>query len=370
MPKRGQKSKSKKGVRRGGRKLQPAVAGLYANALAGAAAARVANTFTGLRGRGRPRGSRNQPVVQAIKRANSEGYISPVSQVIGNAKTNLSFREKVHKIMNPPQTLLYQTQGRLDATSGRQSVLGYTVGNSMFSDFFAYMAAGKSDNSAASAGTVDTTAVTNSVTHLYTSIQHTFMNSSNLAAELDIYIFKAVQDIGSADQAASASGAWSYAEQINTLNTVAADGTDRIGKKPTDLSARYYLNRYWKLLGKTSVTMKPGESFKHYFRQHLNKSYVRYMLSQDTTGVTREHSISFIYVTRGQVVGSSLTADVSTGDAQISLTRSTKMSFCYAQNVRPRDYVVGTDFVQIAAANQIFMNTDSSTQNTGYVEDA
>lgn len=370
MPKRGQKSKSKKGVRRGGRKLQPAVAGLYANALAGAAAARVANTFTGLRGRGRPRGSRNQPVVQAIKRANSEGYISPVSQVIGNAKTNLSFREKVHKIMNPPQTLLYQTQGRLDATSGRQSVLGYTIGNSMFGDFFSYMAAGKSDNSAASAGTVDSAAVTNTVTHLYTSIQHTFMNSSNLAAELDIYIFKAVQDIGSADQAASATGAWQYAEQINTLNTIAADGTDRIGKKPTDVSARFYINRYWKLLGKTSVTMKPGESFKHYFRQHYNKSYARFMLSQDTTGVTREHSISFIYVTRGQVVGNTLTTEVSTGDAQISLTRSTKMSFCYGQNIRPRDYVVGSDFTQFAAANQIFINTDSSTQNTGYVEDA
>lgn len=373
MPKRGGLKRS----RRGGRRLQGAVAGLYASAAAGAAAARIAKTFTGLKGlkrvqnavkaakRGNLRGSSS-----VVRRANSEGYIAPVSQIVGQLSAKKSFIERVQQVMNPPQTALYQSTQKIEAVSGRQGVAGYTLNNIFFADFFAYMAAGKSDNAANSVVNVDTTANTNQVNHLWTSFTHTFINSGNLTAELDIYVFKALQDIGSADQPISASSAWSYAESINGIATITNDGNDRIGKKPTDASCKYYVNRWWKLLGKTSTTMKPGESFKHYFRQHLNTPYARYMLMRDTQGVTKNHSISFVYVVRGQVVGSSLAADVSTGDAQISCTRQTKIQFCYSQNTRPRDYVVGTDLTQIAAANQIFINTDSSTQNTGYVEDA
>lgn len=370
MPRRGktQNKTTKPRVRKGGRKLQPAVAGLYTAAAAGAAAARVANTWTGMTRRGQGlRGAGNRP---AIRRANTEGYIPPVSLIIGDKTKNLSFNEKVQKVMNPPQTMLYQSQQKLETVGGRQGISTFTITNVYFSDFFAYMAAGKSDNAANSVINVDTTAVSNSVNHLYSSIQHTFMNSGNLTAELDIYVYKAIQDIGAADQAISAGSAWSYAESINGLATITNDGYDRIGKKPTDVSAKFYVDRYWKLIGKTTVQMKPGESFKHYFRKHYNRPYYRFMLSQDTSGATRDHSISFVYVVRGQVVGSNLNTDVSTGDAQISCVRNTKIQFCYGQNTRPRDYVVGTDLVQIAAANQTFINTDTSGQVSGFVEDA
>lgn len=366
----------------GRRKLQGAVAGLYTNAAIGAVASRIAKTYTGkkyfklnptklvnaVKKTGNLRGTSSS--YNVVRRANSEGYITPIQKVIGNSKSGLSFSEKVQKIMNPPQTMLYQSTQKIEAVSGRQGVAGFTIGNVYFSDFFGYMAAGKSDNSATSSSIIDPTAVSNQVNHLWTSTLHTFMNSGNLTTELDIYVFRALQDIGAADQPISASSAWSYAESINSIASITNDGTDRIGKKPTDTSAKYYINRWWKLLSKSTVSMKPGESFKHYFRHHYNTPFMRYMLSGDTSGATKYHSLSFVYVVRGQVVGSNLSADLSTGDAQISCVRQTKIQFNYSQNIRPRDYVVGTDLTQIATANQIFVNTDTSGQTIGYVEDA
>lgn len=206
-----------------------------------------------------------------MRHSNSEGYIPAYSKVLGNTKTGLSFSEKIQKIMNPPQTLLYNTSGKFDATSGTQLTTSFNMNNAYWSDFFTFIQPIRSDNSVVSNTNYLSTSATNRVNHHWTSIQHTFLNSGNTCAELDIYIFQAIQDIDSVDQAITALSAWAYAEQINSLNGVSADGTQTLAKKPTDFSSKIYMRRYWKLLSSNSVQMKAGESYKHYFRQHYNR---------------------------------------------------------------------------------------------------
>jgi len=363
---------------RGRRRLQPTMAAMMGSTLGAAAAAgaaHVATTFTGRRGRGpdkaprRKRGNLRGAPGQAIRRANSEGYIPAYSKVIGNAKKGLSFTEKIHKIMNPPQTILTNTTVKIEASSGRQNVSEYTIKNASLNNFFSLSQALRSDGTAQST-LVDNTSPTQHVTHLWTSVQHTFMNSGNLTAELEVYIFKSAQDIDGLDAPRDAKLAWEYAESINTAPGIAADGVTTTGKKPIDVSSRFYVSRFWKLVGTCAVQMKPGESFKHYFRQHYNKSLYAYMLHGDTAACVKDHCLSFVYVVKGQVVGSSLDATISTGDAQISIVRNLKISANQGQTTRPRDITVGADLGIIASANQIFINTDTSAQSTGFVEDA
>lgn len=370
--------KGQKNAKRGGRRrLQGAVAGLYTAAAAGALASRVAKTYTGLRGKSRTYANKYGKNLRggvkrfpSTMRANSEGYIPNVSCVLGNSKKGLSFTERIQKIMNPPQTLLYQGTGRLDANSASQSVSSFTIDNSYFEDFFELMPSTKSDTATAGNGLVDANAASNTVNHLWTSVQHTFMNSGTTTAELDIYVYRALQDCGSADQTITAAATWAYAEQLNAAVGLGTDGATRIGKKPSDASARFVMNRYWRVLKKDSVVMKPGESFKHYFCEHYNKQYARFMLQGDLAGITKQHSISYVFVLKGQVVGSSIAATVSTGDAQVSYVRSTKLQHCFANNIRPRDLLIGTDLANIAVANQLIINTDTGAQKTGYEEDA
>lgn len=305
-----------------------------------------------------------------MRHSNSEGYIPGYSKIIGDNKAGLSFTERVQKAINPPQTLLYHSTAKLESTSGLQNVTSFNLNNTFWNDFFAFIAAGRSDVSTVSTTSYNSAQVTNRANHLWTSIQHTFMNSGNASVEMDIYIYQAIQDIDSGDQSITAASAWSYSESINSLNSVAADGTSVIGKKPTDFSAAQYIRRYWKLISSNSVTMKPGESYKHYFRKHYNRQIAQYMLNADTSASVKGHSLSIVYVVRGQVVGSSLDATVSTADCQVSLVRQVKTQFTYANNMRSRDFLVGSALTAIAPANQIFINTDTSAQTTGYVEDA
>lgn len=369
--------RQKKGVRRGGRRTQ-----LLATAVQGAVLANgvrkainyanKAATYSAKYGKNL-RGSMNKSGVKrfpSTMRANSEGYIPNVSCVLGNSKKGLSFTERIQKIMNPPQTLLYQGTGRLDVNSGSQSVSSFTIDNSYFEDFFELMPSTKSDTATAGNGLVDANAASNTVNHLWTSVQHTFMNSGTTTAELDIYVYRALQDCGSADQTITAAATWAYAEQLNAAVGLGSDGATRIGKKPSDVSARFVMNRYWRVLKKDSVVMKPGESFRHYFCEHYNKQYARFMLQGDLAGITKQHSISYVFVLKGQVVGSSIAATVSTGDAQVSYVRSTKLQHCFANNIRPRDLLIGTDLANIAVANQLIINTDTGAQKTGYEEDA
>lgn len=305
-----------------------------------------------------------------MRHSNSEGYIPGYSKIVGDNKAGLSFTERVQKAINPPQTLLYHSTAKLESTSGLQNVSSYNLNNTFWNDFFAFISALRSDAAAVSTTSYNSAQVTNRANHLWTSIQHTFMNSGNAAAELDIYIFQANQDIDSGDQSVNASASWSYAETINSANGVTADANSVIGKKPTDFSARQYIRRFWKLISSNSVTMKPGESYKHYFRKHYNRQIAQYMLQGDSSASIKGHSLSIVYVVKGQVVGSSLDATISTSDCQISVVRQVKTQFCYANNMRSRDFLVGTPVGVIAPANQIFINTDTSAQTTGYVEDA
>lgn len=94
------------------------------------------------------------------------------------------------------------------------------------------------------------------------------------------------------------------------------------------------------------------------------------MLNEDTSASVKAHSLSFIYVLKGQVVGSTLTTDISTGDAQISYVRNVKTQFSYTVNNRARDFTVGSSLPVIAPANQQFINTDTSAQQNGIVEDS
>lgn len=371
-------------VRRGGRRTQAALAGLYTSAAVGAGLARVAKTYTGLRGKkavvgkmatyAKKYGKNLRGFKGAVKTAratSTEGYIPGFSKVVGNSKKGLSFTEKIQGVINPPQVYLFNTTQKIEAGSGRQGVAGYTVNNTLLENFFSLMAANKSDNSSNQNATlVDPNAQSNTVNHQWTSVLHTFLNSGNTTAEMEIYIYSSLQDLESTDQAISASAAWSHSESINTAAGIGADGTDKLQKKPTDYSARFYMNRYWRLLSTASVTMKPGESYKHYYRHHYNKQLAKFMFNGDTSGVTKGHCLSYIYVVRGQVVGSSLDSTVSTGDCQISCVRTTKLSHTFANSVRPRNYLVGTDLSQIVTANQTFINTDNSTALTGFYEDA
>lgn len=373
-------------VRRGGRRTQAALAGLYTAAAGGALAARVAKTFTGVGRRvgGKPvgkmatyakkygknlRGFKGAAVRSAPRAVSTEGYIPGFSKVVGNSKKSLSFVEKVQQSMNPPQVYLFNSSTKLEAGSGRQGVYGFTIGNSLLENFFSLMAANKSDNSANQSTLVDANSQTNTVNHQWTSCLHTFLNSGNTTCEMDIYIYSALQDLESTDQAISASAAWSHAENINSAAGISADGTDKLQKKPTDYSSRFYMNRYWRLISNQSVTMKPGESYKHYYRHHYNKQLAKFMFNGDTSGVTKGHTLSYIYVIRGQVVNSSIDSTVSTGDAQITCVRTTKLSHTFANSVRPRNYLVGTDLPVILSANQTWINNESNVATTGYFED-
>jgi len=303
------------------------------------------------------------------RHSNSEGYIPSYSKVMGNTKTGLSFSEKIQKIMNPPQTLLYNSTQQLGVTSGIQTIAGFQLNNTFWNDFFTFIQPIRSDNSVVSNTNYLQTQATNRANHHWTSVLHTFLNSGNTSAELDIYIYQAQQDIDSADQAVTALASWAYAEQINALNGVSIDGTGTMGKKPTDFSSKLYIQRYWKLISSNSVKMKPGESYKHYFRQHYNRQIAKYMLNEDTAAAVKGHSLSFVYVLKGQVVGSSATTDISTGDAQISLVRQVKTQFSYTVNNRARDFTVGNNLAVIPTANQLFINTDTSAQQTGVTKD-
>lgn len=377
MPRKSGKKMSQKR-----RRLQPAIS-LNTAAAMGALAANLA-TRGNRRGRprstppptavpasvrGNLRGTRNRPPVITRRHANTEGYIAPYSKIIGSPETSLSLSDQVQRIMNPPQTLLYNSSGKIEATSGTQTTTHFTVNNLYWNDFFAFIAALRSDVSTVSNANYASTQVANRVNHHWTSILHTFMNSGTLTAELDIYVYQAVQDIDSGDNAVNINAAWQYAEQINGANGVAVDGTQTLAKKPTDFSSNQYISRYWKLLSNSSVAIKPGESFKHYFRKYYNRQMAQYMLNGDTSAAIRKHSISILYVLKGQVVGSSLNTDVSTGDAQISFVRNVKTQFSYAVNNRTRDLTIGSSLPVIAPANQIYVNTDTSAQVTGFTED-
>lgn len=364
----------RKGYRKGGRRLQPAMgAAAVRTAVQGAVLAHnVAKGINYLRGADKkPRKPRAKKgaVKLAMRHANTEGYIPGYSKIIGSFKKGLSFTEKIQKIINPPQTILSNSVAKYEASSGRQAVFNYTLNNSFWNQPFSLTQALRSDGTAQTPY-VDQNAATNQVNHLWTSVQHTFMNSGNLTAELTIYVFKSAQDIDSLDSPRNAENAWIHAETMNTAPGISEGaGILTVGKKPTDVSARYYVSRYWKLIGSTEVQMKPGESFKHYFRHHYNKPLMQYQLHGDTTACVKDHCLSFLYVLKGQVVGSSLDASISTGDAQVSCVRTLKYSMCQGQNVRPRDMLIGADLSIIAPANQIFINTDTSDQVTGFKED-
>jgi len=304
-----------------------------------------------------------------MRHANPEGYIPSYSKTIGNPNTSLSFPERVQRIMNPPQTMLYNTTQKIESTSGLQAVNSFNINNLQLKDFFNFITAGRSDVTTTTNSNYNVSQVINRVNHHWTSVQHTFINSSNITAELEIYIFQAIQDIDSGDQAVNASAAWTYSESINGLNGVTADSTSVVGKKPTDFSAQQYLRRYWRLVSTTTVQMKPGESFKHYFRKYYNRQIAQYMLNDDTSACLKNHSLSFVYVQKGQIIGSSLDSTISTGDTQISLYRTVKLQYSYCVNNRARDYQVGTGLTAILPANQVFINTDTSVQTTAYVED-
>lgn len=365
----------RKGNRKGRRRLQPVSMGAAAvrTAVQGAVLAHnVAKGINYLRGSDKkaqkPRAKKG--VATTARATSTEGYIPGFSKVVGNSKKGLSFTEKIQGIINPPQVYLFNTTQKMEAGSGRQGVSGFTVGNALLENFFSLGAANKSDNSSNQSTLYDNTAQTNTVNHQWTSVLHTFLNSGNTTAEMEIYVFSSLQDLESTDQAISASAAWSHSESINTAAGIGADGTDKLQKKPTDYSARFYMNRYWRLVSTASVTMKPGESYKHYYRHHYNKQLAKFMFNGDTSGVTKGHCLSYIYVVRGQVVGSSLDSTVSTGDCQISCVRTTKLSHTFANSVRPRNYLVGTDLSQILTGNQTFINTDNSTALTGAYKDA
>lgn len=372
----------KYGIKKSRRRLQPTAAAIMGSTLGAGAAALGAHIATTYTGRGKQRNShvkaynklkkgnlRGSAAKTSVRRANSEGYIPAYSKIIGNFKKGLSFKERIQAVMNPPQTILTNTTQKLEASSGRQAVFNYTLNNKFINDFFALQQATRSDSSVQTPY-VDQNSATNSINHLWTSVQHTFLNSGNLTCELEMYIFKSAQDIDSLDSPHTAQSAWAHAEAINTAPGIGENsGILSVGKKPTDVSARFYIQRYWRLIGRSSVQMKPGESHKSYFRIHYNKEIRQFMLHGDAGAVMKDHCLSFVYVLKGQVVGSSLTTDISTGDAQVSIVRSLKYSMVQGQNVRPRDMLIGNDLSLIASANQIFINTDTSAQQTGFVED-
>jgi len=318
----------------------------------------------------------NQPKskTSAMLRSNDSGYIRPHSFKSGTFKTSLSLKDKLDRHLNPPQTFSWTTNGKLETTSAVQGVSGFTVNNNFLNVIF-----GEYPNLRTESAVADTAYPVagshSKLNHLYTSIIHTFMNSSNLCAELSIYTYKSKNDIESSDQPVTASGAWSYAESINQLigsngNIDLAGGTTLLGKSPTNVSAKAYISRYWGLIDKCSVTMKPGESFKHNGIVHLNKVIAQYMLHGDTNSSVKDHCLSMIFVVKGQVIGSSTTGAISTGDAQISYIRQLKMAFCTATQSKPRDVIIGNDVVAVPVANQVFINTDTGAQVTAYTEDA
>lgn len=307
-------------------------------------------------------------------RGGDMGYIAPHNVKVGKASTNLSISDKVNSIINPVQSFSYINVGKLDATSGSQGVSGFTLTNSFWNEVIAQYPNLRTESTTASNQYLNT-GPTNRFLHKSNAIYHTFMNSSTLTAELEIYSYRCLQDIDSGDQFVSPQASWAYAEQINNMlgasgTTDSTLGTSALTKRPTDRSVVGVIGRYWGLMDKCRVYMKPGESFKHNLTTHINRVVSAYMLNVDNLAVIKNHALGFIYVLRGQLVGDSTTINVSTGDTQISFTRIIKTSFSTMNQNRKRDVIVVNGVTTIAPANQVVINTDSGAQVTGYVEDA
>ena len=325
--------------------------------------------------RGFKRNQRYSGINSSMLRSNDSGYIKPHFFKNGTPKTSLSFSDKLDMKLNPPNSFSWNTNGKLEANSGTQNATGYTVSNTFFNTIFAEYPNLRSEGSGADTVGYSSSGHHTSLNHRYTSITHTFMNSSNLTAELSVYTYKSKLDIDSGDQSISAASSWSYSESINNMlgsngTNDSATGTAILGKAPTNYSAKQFISRYWGLIDKVSVTMKPGESFRHNGTIHLNRILKQFYLHGDNSACVKDHCLSMIFVVRGQVVGSSASTAVSTGDAQISYIRTLKMGFCTHTQSKPRDVVLTVDTPPIASANQIFINTDTSVQTTAYVEDA
>lgn len=332
----------------------------------------VYNRLASFKGRPRPSFGSKAPKTFKIMRSGDSGYISPHIVRVGTPKTSLSMNDRVQRMVNPPQSFSWTQDGKIESSSGQQGVSGFIVNNSYLNQICGEYPNLRTESAVADPQVLNSSP-NNRVNHHKTEVSYTFMNSSNITAELEIYTYRCNMDVDSTDQFATPSASWSYAEQINNLNANTIDGasgTTLLAKRPIDRSVVGIIGRYWGAIDKARIYLKPGESVKHNLTQHVNRVMSLYMLNADTNAVIKHHAIGYIFVLRGQLVGSSLTSQVSTGDAQISFIRNVKISFStYSQN-RARDVVITNSIGNIGSVQQVVINTDTSAQTTGYVEDA
>lgn len=333
----------------------------------------------------------NKPVNRAKY---GETYQKPHSVVLGKSMKPLNmFRDKLFNTLYPPRLFQYNETRRLDVESGKQNILTYSFTTTnyledpsikirdLLSNSFTFANPNPTETSGNTSDLQGNKVEWNKVYLNFSSCLSTIYNSSTTTAEFDIYVYMAKVGSGTIVGASldtrnnTPAATWNRAESAVSDNyndaqgfATVADSINTVGYKPTAKPYAYIMNRYWRLVDKSSMVLSPGESHRHYIRHQAP----RVMRQEDFNSYTNIQGVTYyiMIVAKGQLVTTNTASNtnITTGPCQLSIGVVAKNQFRVVPLQQSNTLLV-SDFGQFTDAQVEVINQDTGAK-AGYADDA
>jgi len=409
--------KKGKVARKGGRRLQPvknAVA-LVPSAIKYArkgyemykAGKKVYNAYKGAQARGT---SKYLPQKANVTLSDNIATLSPT--IIGKRKP-LTFQEKVSRVDRAPILFKRNYEFSAECDSGRKAWFSMELNimnpNDLGADMTTYRGQQFTDSAVAD-GTIaiQNTADGSKFYVDYLNEQIRLMNSSTnaLTGKIHLFVHKRDNDnaygsqsvpitpinmmmfysanrlpalvtaneatLGNGWEFDTATSKLNYSAVYNmpgsSLNSAGVCAMTDTALSQTSPHLKDSMNYWFRKVNTFSFSLKPG--------QQINKTYTFH----DLKDIMREEQAGFIHIAnvsysvvvefQGQIVGSSVTSDVSIGACQLSVVRQSTRQLGVRNKLKSKIYLITAPPAQITSANNWVINPDTGDVDTGLAQDA
>lgn len=154
----------------------------------------------------------------------------------------------------------------------------------------------------------------------------------------------------------------------SSLNAAGVTAQTDAALSPSSPHIRDSMSYWFRKVDTFAFDLKPG--------QQINKTYSFH----DLKDLMREEQAAFIHIAnvsysvvvefQGQIVGSAVSSDVSTGACQLSVVRQSTRQIGVKNKLKSKIYLITTPPAQITNANNWVINPDTGDLDTGLVQDS
>jgi len=154
----------------------------------------------------------------------------------------------------------------------------------------------------------------------------------------------------------------------SSLNSAGVCAMTDAALSPSSPHLKDSFNFWFRKVDTFSFDLKAGQQINKTYSFHDLKNIMR----EEQTGFVHIANVSYSVVVefQGQIVGSSVTSDVSTGSTQLSVVRQSTRQIGIRNKLKSKIYLITAPPAQITNANNWVINPDTGDADTGAAQDS